>query len=70
MKSAFAAALDEAGATWCTDWNNVGGDLESLAADAYDAPMETSDPFFTEGAAAYPAARSNLGLVGCTPGAH
>lgn len=66
-KSAFASALDQAGAVWCTDWNQVGGDLESLATDAYDAPMETSDPFF---ASAYPAARSNLGLVGCTPGIH
>ncbi len=69
-KSSFAAALEQAGATWCTDWNNVGGDLQSLAADAYDAPMETADPFFSEGAGVYPAAMSNLGLVGCTPGAH
>jgi hypothetical protein len=69
-KSAFAAALEQAGAVWCTDWNNVGGDLESLAADAYNAPMETSQAFFGEGAGAYPAARSGLGVVGCTPGAH
>jgi hypothetical protein len=69
-KSAFAAALEQAGAVWCTDWNNVGGDLESLAADAYNAPMETSQAFFAEGAGAYPAARSGLGVVGCTPGAH
>jgi hypothetical protein len=69
-KSAFAAALERAGAIWCTDWNTVGGDLESLAADAYDAPMETSQAFFAEGPSAYPAARSGLGVVGCTPGAH
>ena len=69
-KSAFAAALERAGAVWCTDWNTVGGDLESLAADAYGAPMETSEAFFTEAADAYPAARSGLGVVGCTPGAH
>jgi hypothetical protein len=69
-KSAFAAALEQAGAVWCTDWNQVGGDLESLAADAYNAPMETSQAFFAEGAGAYPAARSGLGVVGCTPGAH
>lgn len=68
--SAFAAALAQAGAVWCTDWNQVGGDLESLAADAYGAPMETSDPFFAEGPSAYPGAASDLGLVGCTPGAH
>jgi hypothetical protein len=68
--SGFAAALEQAGAVWCTDWNQVGGDLESLAVDAYDAPMETSDPFFTDGVSPYAGARSNLGLVGCTPGAH
>lgn len=69
-KSAFAAALEQAGAVWCTDWDGVGGDLESLSANAYNAPMETSDPFFAEGPGAYPSARSGLGVVGCTPGAH
>ncbi|HEU5056742.1 MAG TPA: hypothetical protein VFU21_09450, partial [Kofleriaceae bacterium] len=69
-KSSFAAALERAGAVWCTDWNQVGGDLVSLAADAYSAPMETSRAFFAEGPGAYPAASSGLGVVGCTPGAH
>lgn len=69
-KSGFAAALERAGAVWCTDWDGVGGDLESLAANAYNAPMETSQAFFADGAGAYPAAQSGLGVVGCTPGAH
>ena len=48
--SAYRRSLEAADAVWCTDWNEQSGlDLPGITADAYDAPMETTDPAFTAG---------------------
>lgn len=66
--SAYAQSIEQADATWCTDWNNKSAtDLPGITADSFDAPMESSDEFFTAGENAYPKAKSGIGIRGCTP---
>jgi len=71
--SSYALSLAEADAVWCTDWDQFGGtELLEIAEDAYDAPMESSDPYFTDPSGAngpYDGLESSIGLRGCTPGA-
>lgn len=66
--SAFSLSLEEADATFCTDWDAFGGtDLFAIAQDAYNAPMTSDNKFFTKGERVY----ENLNtakLRGCSPG--
>ncbi len=64
--SAYDRSIREADAVWCTDWNNQKAtDLAGVFADAYGAPMVTSDPAFTEGETAYTNVQPDLDVVGC-----
>lgn len=67
--SAIFDAVEAADARWCTDWNNQNAlDFSSVVKDAYNAPVETSDPFFTDAKSPYDNLSSDLGLPSCTPG--
>jgi hypothetical protein len=49
--SSYHRALSEAAGVWCTDWDGPPAeDLAAMSAVGYDAPFETRDPLFTEGA--------------------
>ena len=64
--SAYDRSIREADAVWCTDWNNQKAtDLPAVFADAYGAPMVTSDPVFTDGETAYDNVEPDLDVVGC-----
>lgn len=68
--SSYARSIAAADAVWCTDWNNDSAtDLAGVFADGYGAPMQSSDPFFTDGADPYVGVATDLGLRGCSPGA-
>lgn len=68
--SSYARSIAAADAVWCTDWNNDSAtDLVGVFADGYGAPMQSSDPFFTDGADPYAGVAAELGLRGCSPGA-
>ena len=68
--SSFALSLHETDATWCTNWNEQSGtDLVGISADSYNAPMESTSQFFTEGASTYPNLSAATDKRGCTPGA-
>ncbi len=67
--SSFSDSLSRASGVWCTDWDAPDTfDIEGLSAEGYEAPFETSAPFFTQAPEAYPDISPNLNLVGCTPG--
>lgn len=64
--SAYDRSIREADAVWCTRWDEgSAADIPALAADAFDAPMVTDDPAFTEGEAAYGNVQPDLDLPGC-----
>lgn len=66
-ESSFAQSLAEADAVLCTNWNTFEGvQYEQLAADAYAAPLQTSDPFFTDAGSPHPNITADTGLLGCT----
>jgi hypothetical protein len=68
--SSFALSLHETDATWCTNWNEQSGtDLVGISADSYNAPMESTSPFFTDGVSTYPNLSAATDKRGCTPGA-
>ena len=63
--SGFSTALSEADGVWCTDWDAPDTfDIAGLAAEGWNAPLETADPELL----GYVNAGTNLGLPGCTPG--
>ena len=66
-ESAFAGALSEADAVWCTDWDNAKG-IAALVANGYDAPAESRSAFFTDGDDPYGNVQGDLGIQGCSPG--
>ena len=66
--SGYARSIEEADAVWCTDWNSLDAtDIVAVSAHAYDAPIESTSPFFTTGDPA-PNLVDRTGLPGCTPG--
>lgn len=66
--SAFSKSLSEADAAWCTNWNEQSAtDLPGITSDSYEAPMESSDEFFTRGDNAYPKVSASIGKRGCSP---
>jgi hypothetical protein len=68
-ESSFAEAVEDADAVWCTNWDGPAtNDVQGVVADAWNAPLETTDPFFVEGDDAYPGVTKETGLPGCTPG--
>lgn len=65
--SSFSQSLAAADAVWCTNWNDVEAtNIEGVVADAYAAPLQSTDEFFTAGEGAYPNVTSDTGLEGCT----
>jgi hypothetical protein len=67
--SAIHDAVSDADARWCTDWNSRDAlNVASVVADGYNAPMETTAPFFTEAKDPYSKLSAKLGLASCTPG--
>jgi hypothetical protein len=67
--SSFTEALVEADAVWCTDWDlPATSDVQGVMSNAWNAPLDSSDPFFTKGKNAYPGADADLGKPGCTAG--
>ncbi len=63
--SGFSTSLSEASGVWCTDWDAPDTfDIAGLAAEGWNAPLETADPDLL----GYENAGTNLGLPGCTPG--
>lgn len=52
--SSFSQSLAQADAIWCTDWNTPESkEIVRITLDAYNAPMISSDAFFTDGDGAY-----------------
>lgn len=67
--SSVYRSLSEADAVWCTNWDGFeSSDFGGVFGDGYSAPLETSDPFFTEGDAAYSNTTDRIGAPACTPG--
>jgi hypothetical protein len=67
--SSFTEALVEADAVWCTDWDiPATSDVQGVLSNAWNAPLESSDPFFTKGKNAYPGVEPDLGKPGCSAG--
>lgn len=67
--SAIFDAVSEADARWCTDWNNQPAlEFSTIVKDAYNAPVETKDPFFTDAKDPYGNLSADLGLPSCSPG--
>jgi len=67
--SSFRKSIDESDAVWCTDWNAFQGtDIAGISADAYNAPLQTRDPHFTEGKNAYVNVTNSADAPGCTSG--
>ncbi|MEL7450410.1 MAG: hypothetical protein AAFN78_14455 [Pseudomonadota bacterium] len=63
--SGFSVSLSEANGVWCTDWDAPDTfDIAGLAAEGWDAPLETADDDLLD----YVNAGTGLGLPGCTPG--
>ncbi|MEM7082031.1 MAG: hypothetical protein AAF465_04815 [Pseudomonadota bacterium] len=64
-QSGFTTALSEANGVWCTNWDAPDSfDIAALAAEGWDAPLETDDPALLD----YLNAGTGLGIPGCTPG--
>ncbi|MEO1573714.1 MAG: hypothetical protein AAFU65_02005 [Pseudomonadota bacterium] len=65
--SGFSQSLSEADGVWCTDWDAPDTfDIPGLFAQGWNAPLETADRKLLS----FPNAGTNLGIVGCTPGAN
>jgi hypothetical protein len=66
-ESAFSKSLSESDAAWCTNWNEQSAtDLPGITADSYNAPMESTDEFFTAGDNAYPKVSASVSKRGCS----
>ncbi|KIH76882.1 hypothetical protein GFER_07230 [Geoalkalibacter ferrihydriticus DSM 17813] len=64
-ESSASQSLREADAILCTNWNEVGPtSFEALINDAYNAPLQTTDPFFT--GKGYANVVPDTGKLGCT----
>ncbi len=67
--SAVRSAIATADARWCNNWDAFSGfDLPGVYADAWTAPLETTDPFFTQATLPYPNISPDLQLPACSPG--
>mgnify|MGYP006928187293 CR=1 FL=1 len=67
--SAIFDAVELADARWCTDWNNQNAlEFSNVVADAYNAPVETTDAFFLDAKDPYTNLSADLGLPSCSPG--
>jgi hypothetical protein len=67
-ESSFYRSLDEADAISCSNWDGPDvGDLQAVTATGWNAPIESTDPFFA-GPARAPTQVDTTGLPGCTPG--
>lgn len=67
--SSFTEALVEADAVWCTDWDlPATSDVQGVMSNAWNAPLESVDPFFAQGKRAYPSVDADLGKPGCSAG--
>ena len=65
VNSGFIQSLVNATGVWCTNWDAPDSfDIPGLAAEGWDAPLETSDPTLLN----YENAGSNLGIAGCSIG--
>jgi len=66
-ESSYARSIAEADAVWCTNWNDIeAGDLVGITLDAYNADMQSSDPYFKDGAGAYTKVSDDLARRGCS----
>ena len=62
-------ALAAAGGVWCSDWDAPPvADLDAMTSIGYDAPFESTDPFFTMTIDPVPTLVDATGVAGCTPG--
>ncbi|MBT8495601.1 MAG: hypothetical protein KJO07_21315 [Deltaproteobacteria bacterium] len=69
-ESSYSLSIAEADAVWCTNWNDIAAtDVLAVTLDSYNAAMESSDPFFTDGEEAYGKSAADLGKRGCSVGA-
>ncbi len=67
--SSVRKSLEESDATLCTNWDGFGvAAFEEVFANAYTSPLETNDPFFTDGENAYPNTTASAGKPACSPG--
>ncbi len=65
--SAFSQSIAQSDGVWCTDWDSYAtGDIAGVSEDAYHAPFQTRDPFFTDASRPYPNLSSDLGIRGCS----
>lgn len=65
--SSFSQSIHAADAVLCTNWNDIPtADFPGLIADGYNAPLQTTDPFFTTGEDAYANTTDDTGLTGCS----
>lgn len=68
-RSSFSSALREASAVWCTDWDSFkDAEVLEMAAEAYSAPLETTDAFFKApgpGLTVYETVIEGAGRRGC-----
>jgi hypothetical protein len=68
--SSFAISVERANGTWCTNWNDFSASqIEQIYDDGFNAPLETSDAFFTQAERPYDRTLEDIGKRGCTPGA-
>jgi hypothetical protein len=71
--SSFETALQQATAVWCTDWDNVGVDLDKETVDGHTAPLQINETRLGESyfldtkrfPDPYPRANQHTGLLGC-----
>ncbi len=65
LNSGFSRSLADAAGVWCTNWDAPDTlDIAGLAAEGWNAPLETSDPDLL----VFENAGSNLGIAGCSLG--
>lgn len=69
-ESSFARSVEEADATWCTDWDNQSAfDIAAMSEHAYNAPLESVSEYFRGVDEPYDELVDSTGHPGCTPGA-